>query len=168
MSYFLCLLILMSGAVKKKKIVKKSIKVVKYKGVTPPSPTLPKMLPKPGKNCLLVWPGFHYRTKLNNSRLFFLFTSPIKLTSKKIQIKRKRILRLTIPNCKAWEKNAWRALITKYFKTPISKVSFYKDSKIKGLIIDIQYKNKITTHQLSYTNFAGYYLLLFDYPPHKK
>ena len=155
-----------TGSIKKVKI--KNVKVVKYKGVTPPSPRLPKILPKPGKACLLVWPGFQFYKKSKTSRFFFMFTSSINLKIAKITVKKVNYLRLIIPNCSAWQKNAWRDLITHYFKTPVEKVSFYRHRTEKNMVIDIEYKKHIVMPKISRTTFMGYYLLLLEYPKLKK
>ena len=144
------------------------VKVSNYKGVSPPSPKIPKILPKPGKSCLLVWPGFQSKKKTKFSRFFFMFTSKINLKYSKISIKNINYLRLLIPSCSAWKKNAWRDIITHFFMTPVEKVSFYRSTKKNDMIIDIEYKDKIIMPRISKINFLGYYLLLLEYPYKKK
>jgi len=139
------------------------VKVDKYKGVSPPSPRVPDIIPKPGKTCMLVWPGFQITKKTGDSRLFFLFTSAIQLKYSKITVKKRHYLRLIVPGCQAWSKNAWRDLITHYFKTPVEKVSFYRDDKRTDMIIDVEFKKTISMPRLSHTNFMGYYLLLLEW-----
>ena len=142
----------------------KTLVVPRYKGVTPPSPKLPKQILKPGGKCTLVWPGFQLKSKPGGSRFFFLFTRTVSLKTKIKKIKRHNVLRLRIRHCKAWKKNAWRDLITHFFPTPIEKVSFYKDSKKKDLVIDLEYKKSVINPKITHTIYQGYYLLLLEWP----
>ena len=144
-----------------------SVKIPKYQGVAPPSPKLPSILPKPSSKAMLVWPGFQLRPK-KGSRFFFLFTAPITLQATRLQNKRTEYLRLILPNCTAWAKNAWRDLITHFFKTPVERVSFYRHAKRQDMIIDVEYKNKRVEPKISHTRFLGYYLLLLEFPPNIK
>ncbi|MBN2724675.1 MAG: hypothetical protein JXR95_11450 [Deltaproteobacteria bacterium] len=141
------------------------VNIAKYQGVAPPSPLLPKILPKPGGTCTLVWPGFQVRPgKKKVSRFFFLFTTRINLTSQYMKDKKINYLRLTVPNCQAWSKNAWRDLITHFFKTPVEKVSFFTNDKKTDLIIDLEYKTGVVKPSISHSDFNGYYLLLIEFP----
>ncbi|MGM0595814.1 MAG: hypothetical protein ACQES9_02125 [Myxococcota bacterium] len=135
-----------------------------YKGVSPPKPKIPSIVPSPGKSCILVWPGFQQRPKQNYSRFFFLFTSKINLETSYLEVKKINYLRLSMSNCKAWEQNAWRDIITHFFKTPVEMVSFNVDKKNKKLIIDIEFKDKIIKPKLTKSSFIGYYLLILEFP----
>ena len=146
-----------------------NVKVLKYEGVSPPKPVLPKKIPAPGGKCVLVWPGFQLRPSPGGSRFFFLFTSPFSLQSHYLQEKSTTVLRLSAAGCSAWEKHAWRDLITQYFDTPIEKVSFFKDSKTSKLIIDFLYKKNSSSlkPEISHIEFLKYYLLIIDFPKEK-
>ncbi|MBU1239538.1 hypothetical protein KKF84_17350 [Myxococcota bacterium] len=139
------------------------VKIDAYKGVAPPSPKVPDIIPKPGKTCMLVWPGFQSHKKTRDSRFFFLFTSKINLKYSKVTVKNNHYLRLIVTNCHAWSKNAWRDIITHYFSTPVEKVSFYRHEKKNDMIIDVEFKKGIVMPKMSHTNFMGYYLLLLEW-----
>jgi len=141
-----------------------NVVISKYQGVAPPSPQLPKILPAPGGTCTLLWPGFQSKPKKGPSRFFFLFSGKINLTSQYLKDRKISYLRLTVPMCQAWKKNAWRDLITHFFSTPVEKVSFFTNAKKTDLIIDIEYKNAIVKPAISHTFFNGYYLLLVEFP----
>lgn len=77
-------------------------------------------------------------------------------------------LRFIIPGCQAWSKNAWRDLITHYFKTPVERVAFFRHTKKNQMVIDVEFKSSIVMPKISHTNFFGYYLLLLHWEPRKK
>lgn len=160
---FLLALILAANPVSKPD----NVYIAKYQGVAPPSPQLPKILPAPGGTCTLLWPGFQSKPKNGPSRFFFLFTGKITLQSQYLKDKKISYLRLTVPNCQAWKKNAWRDLITHFFSTPVEKVSFFTNDKKTDLIIDIEFKNGAVKPEISHTFFNGYYLLLVEFPAMK-
>ncbi len=146
-----------------------SLTVLKYAGVAPPKPELPKEIPPPGGKCVLLWPGFQLKPLPGGSRFFFLFSTSFQLQSQDLSEGNTKILRLLAPSCSAWQKHAWRDLITRFFQTPVEKVSFYRDDKNTKLIIDFIYKNStnVPKPEITHIPFLGYYLLLVDFPPEK-
>jgi len=146
-----------------------SVSVLKYAGVAPPKPALPKEIPSPGGTCVLLWPGFQLKPTPGGSRFFFLFSTSFQLQSQDLSEGTTKILRLLAPSCSAWQKHAWRDLITRFFQTPVEKVSFYRDDKNTKLIIDFIYKNSMNTPkpEITHIPFMGYYLLLVDFPLEK-
>jgi hypothetical protein len=146
-----------------------NVPVLKYAGVSPPKPELPKEIPPAGGKCVLLWPGFQLKPAPGGSRFFFLFSSPFQLQSQELTEGKTKILRLMAPACSAWQKHAWRDLITRFFQTPIEKVSFFRDDKNTKLIVDFLYKNGTHTPkpEISHITFQNYYLLMLDFPPEK-
>ncbi len=146
-----------------------NVSVLKYAGVSPPKPELPKEIPPPGGKCVLLWPGFQLKPAPGGSRFFFLFSTSFQLQSQDLSEKTLRVLRLSAPGCSAWQKHAWRDLITRFFQTPIEKISFFRDDKGTKLIIDFLYKNQNHTPkpEITHIPFLNYYLLLVDFPPEK-
>jgi len=146
-----------------------NISVLKYAGVSPPKPELPKEIPAPGGKCVLLWPGFQLKPSPGGSRFFFLFSTSFQLQSQELADKGVKILRLLAPGCSAWQKHAWRDLITRFFQTPIEKVSFFRDDKDTKLIVDFLYKKQTNTPKpdISHLSFMNYYLLIVDFPPEK-
>ncbi len=142
----------------------KELKILKYSGVSPPNPVLPKEIPPPGGKCMLYWPGFQMLPSPGGSRFFFLFSTQISISSEFIKSKNEDILRLSIANCQAWDKHAWRDLITQFFKTPVNKASFYQDKKKNSLVIDLVFKRKMKLEPtISHIPFQNYYLLLLEF-----
>jgi len=146
-----------------------NISVLKYAGVAPPKPELPKEIPPPGGKCVLLWPGFQLKPSPGGSRFFFLFSTSFQLQSQDLSDKGSKVLRLSAPGCVAWQKHAWRDLITRFFQTPIEKISFFRDDKGTKLIIDFLYKNQTNTPkpEITHLPFLNYYLLMVDFPPEK-
>lgn len=146
-----------------------NVPVLKYAGVAPPKPELPKEIPPAGGKCVLLWPGFQLKPSPGGSRFFFLFSSPFQLQSQDLSEGNTKILRLLAPACSAWQKHAWRDLITRFFQTPIEKVSFFRDDKGTKLIIDFLYKNGNNTPkpEITHMTFQNYYLLILDFHPDK-
>lgn len=144
----------------------KNVVVAKYDGVSPPNPTLPKEIPPPGGKCMLLWPGFQLLASPGGSRFFFLFSVPFQLQTQEITTNSMFVYRLIAPGCAAWDKHAWRDLITRFFQTPIEKVGFYRDDKNSKLFIDFLYKNAKSTvrPKISNLNFMNYYLLILEFP----
>jgi len=146
-----------------------NVSVLKYAGVAPPKPELPKEIPAPGGKCVLLWPGFQLKPTPGGSRFFFLFSSSFQLQSQDLSEGNTKILRLIAPTCTAWQKHAWRDLITRFFQTPIEKVSFYRDAKGTQLLIDFLYKPGASQQkpEITHIPFMNYYLLLVDFPVEK-
>lgn len=143
-----------------------NVVVAKYDGVSPPNPALPKEIPPPGGKCTLLWPGFQLLASPGGSRFFFLFSVPFQLQTQELRENSILVYRLIAPNCVAWEKHAWRDLITRFFETPIEKVGFYRDEKGTKLFIDFLYKDAKATirPKISNLNFMNYYLLILEFP----
>ena len=141
--------------------------VAKYDGVSPPNPTLPKEIPPPGGKCTLLWPGFQLLASPGGSRFFFLFSVPFQLQTQELSANSMLVYRLVAPGCAAWDKHAWRDLITRFFQTPIEKVGFYRDEKGTKLFIDFLFKDPKSTvrPKISNLNFMNYYLLILEFPP---
>ncbi len=146
-----------------------NVSVLKYAGVSPPKPELPKEIPPPGGKCVLLWPGFQLKPSPGGSRFFFLFSTSFQLQSQDLAEDQVRILRLSAPGCSAWQKHAWRDLITRFFQTPIEKVSFFRDDKGTKLIVDFLYKTGTTVvkPEITHLPFLNYYLLMVDFPAEK-
>jgi len=146
-----------------------NVSVLKYAGVSPPKPELPKEIPPPGGKCVLLWPGFQLKPAPGGSRFFFLFSTSFQLQSQDLAENELKILRLLAPGCSAWQKHAWRDLITRFFQTPIEKVSFFRDDKGTKLIVDFLYKSgsSVVKPEITHLNFMNYYLLMVDFPPEK-
>jgi len=130
-----------------------------YQGVTLHGGDPPEFKPPPVGIKYVTWPGFQVTS--SGSEIFLQISGPVVPERKN----RRRKILITLDRTRVPFKNNLRQVITKHFKTPVSK---FRLRQIKGdkLRLEISLRRKTTATMIT-KGVGQYTYLIVSFPPYK-
>ena len=137
----------------------------KYDGVIPGSDTKNPLPPAPSDRAYLAWTGFQMTA--TGSRVFLQTTKSVSYdsTEEKRGKSRSSTVVILLRDCKIHMANNRRSIDTRYFATPVAKVS--AKQRKANVEVRIVLREGAVASPSSEAGPAGSQFLLFDFPPGK-